>query len=151
MAFHALRSMNPFAGAVIMRPATFLVIAVAASACASSALSEPRTAKAETRLQELLGDKVAGAPVNCLPTRNNGMVAVDDNTILFRVGRNTFYRNDPPGGCPGIGRGTKALVTRTPSSALCSGDIATVVDVPGKTTVGHCTLGDFVPYRSAQR
>ena len=41
-----------------MRPATLLLITVAASACASSAVSEPRTAKAEMRLQELLGDKV---------------------------------------------------------------------------------------------
>jgi hypothetical protein len=138
-------------GAVIMRPATLLLITIAASACASSAVSEPRTAKAETRLHELLGDKVAGTPVSCLPTRNGSMVAIDDNTILFRVGRKTFYRNDPPGGCPGIGRGSYALVTDSIGTGLCSGQIARVVDVPGKVTVGHCTLGDFVPYRTAQR
>jgi len=134
-----------------MRPATLLIIGAAASACASSAVSEPRTTKAETRLQELLGDKVAGTPVSCLPTRNNGMVAIDDNTILFRVGRNTFYRNDPPGGCPGIGRGSFTLVTDSIGTGLCRGQIARVVDVPAKVTVGHCTLGEFIPYRSAQR
>lgn len=134
-----------------MRPATLLLITVAASACASSAVSEPRTAKAEMRLQELLGDKIAGAPVNCLPTRDSGMVAIDDNTMLFRVGRNTFYRNDPPGGCPGIGRGSYALVTDSFGSGLCSGQIARVVDVPAAVTIGHCTLGEFVPYRTARR
>ena len=134
-----------------MRPLAFIVIAAAAATCASSAISEPRTAKAQTRLQELLGDKTAGTPVDCLPTHNDDMVVIDDNTILFRVGRNSFYRNDPPGGCPPLGRGSFALVTRTPSSALCRGDIATVVDVPAKTTVGSCTLGEFVPYRRVQR
>ena len=81
-----------------MRPAAFLLVAAASAACASSALSEPRAAKAEVKLELSLHGKVAGAPVSCLPSNRTGdMMIVDDNTILFREGRNRVYRNDPPG------------------------------------------------------
>ena len=134
-----------------MRPAAFLIIAVAASACAASAAPEPRTAKAQTKLTHELAGKVAGAPVSCLPSyRSQDMVVVDDNTILFRNGR-TVYRNDPPGGCSPLGSGNYTLVTKSiGGNGLCRGDIATVVDLTSRFTVGSCSFGDFIPYTPAK-
>lgn len=135
-----------------MRPAALLIIAAASSACAASAVGEPRTAMAETALTRALAGKVAGPPVKCLPPlRANDMTIIDDNTILFRQGRNLVYRNDPPGGCSPLSRGRFALVTRTIGSGLCRGDIAQVVDLTTGMSAGACSLGEFVPYRTAQR
>jgi len=134
-----------------MRAAALLLITIAASACASSAVSEPRTAKAETRLATALAGKVAGAPVKCLPSyRTNDMTIIDDDTILFREGRNLVYRNDPPGGCSPMGNAGYTLVTRTITGQMCRGDIVRVVDLTSKITAGSCSLGEFIPYRAAR-
>lgn len=135
----------------MMRPAALLIIIAASSACAASAATEPRTAKAETRLSRELAGKVAGTPVSCLPSfRSQDMVVIDDNTILFRNG-STVYRNDPPGGCSPLGRGNYTLVTKTSGSSLCRGDIGSVVDLTARFTAGSCVFGDFIPYRAASR
>jgi hypothetical protein len=134
-----------------MRPAAFVIIAAAAATCASSAISEPRTPKSEAALAKALAGKVAGAPVHCLPPqRTNGMTIIDDNTILFTRSSSLVYRNDPPGGCSPLSQGRFALVTKTPGSGLCRGDIAQVVDTVSGFPAGACTLGDFVPYRSVK-
>lgn len=133
-----------------MRPATVLILTAAASACASSTVSEPRTARAETELQTALAGKVAGAPVKCLPSfRTNDMSIIDDNTILFRDGRNRVYRNDPPGGCSPMGGAGYTLVTRSITGQMCRGDIVRVVDLSSKITAGSCSLGDFIPHETA--
>jgi hypothetical protein len=135
-----------------MRPAILLIIGAAASACAASAFSEPRTVKAETELSRALAGKVAGPPVRCLPpSRTSGMTVIDDNTILFRRNSKLIYRNDPPGGCHPLSRGRFALVTKTIGSGLCRGDIAQVVDPTTGIPAGACALGDFVPYRTVER
>jgi hypothetical protein len=143
--------MCPLEGAVIMRPLAFVIISAAAATCASSAISEPRTPKAEVALAKALAGKVAGAPVHCLPPqRTSGMTIIDDNTILFRRSSKLVYRNDPPGGCHPLSQGRFALVTRTTGSSLCRGDIAQVVDTVSRIPAGSCVLGDFVPYRTLQ-
>jgi hypothetical protein len=131
-----------------MRVAAILLITAAASACAGSAVSEPRTPRAEIELQKELVGKVAGAPVKCLPSyRSNDMTIIDDNTILFRDGRNRVYRNDPLGGCSPMGNGGYTLVTRSLSGQMCRGDIVQVVDLRSRMTAGSCSLSDFVPYQ----
>jgi hypothetical protein len=47
-----------------------------------------------------------------------------------------------------VSRGN-ALVTRTTETRLCRGDIAQVVDVASRTTLGSCSFGDFTPYTRA--
>jgi hypothetical protein len=131
-----------------MRPAAFLFLTVAASACAASAMTEPRTPKAERTLQRELAGKVAGAPVSCLPPfRTGDMTVVDDNTVLFKGGHNRVYRNDPPGGCSPMSWGGYTLVTRSNSAQMCRGDIVQVVDVGSGQIAGSCALGDFIPYQ----
>jgi hypothetical protein len=80
------------------------------------------------------------------------MVVIDDNTILFRVGNSTVYRNDPPGGCSPLGAGYYFLLTEAiGNNSMCRGTIARVVDRTSRMTVGSCVLGDFVRYKTASR
>jgi hypothetical protein len=134
----------------VLRPATLLLVTAAVSACAASAVSEPRTARAESKLARELAGKVAGPPVKCLPSiRTSDMTIVDDNTILFRDGRNRVYRNDPPGGCSPMGGAGYTLVTRSITGQMCRGDFVQVVDLRSRITAGACSLGEFSPYQTA--
>jgi hypothetical protein len=132
-----------------MRGLSIALIASALAACTTA--PEPmmtRSAEAEAHLDKLLAGKTAGVPVNCLSTfRSGNMVVIDDNTVVFRDSPRRVYRNDFRGGsCNRLGTGSYALVTKSSSTSLCSGDIAQVVDVTSGFTVGSCVLGDFVPY-----
>lgn len=129
-----------------------VLLAAACSACASSDVSGPRTARAETELANALAGKVAGPPVDCLPSfRTSDMTIIDDNTILFRDGRKRVYRNDPPGGCSPMGGAGYALLTRSLAGEMCRGDIVRIVDLSSRMTAGSCSLGDFIPYQAAAK
>jgi hypothetical protein len=131
-----------------MRGLTIALLASATlSACTTAPEPRMRSAEAEAQLTKMLAGKVAGAPLNCLPSlRADNMTVIDDNTVLFRDGR-TVYRNDFNGlGCNRLGNGY-TLVTRTTGSSLCSGDIAQVVDLASGMQIGGCAFGEFVPYR----
>jgi len=133
-----------------MRGVSVLLFSAALGAC-STAPQPGRSAKAEAHLQKLLAGKVAGPAVSCLPNyRSEDMVAIDDNTILFREGNRRIWRNDLNGGtCNGVASGSYALVTnRFGGLGLCRGDIGPVVDLRSGMTVGSCAMGDFVPYAS---
>ena len=135
-----------------MRGLTIALIASALAACTTAPEPMSRSAEAEAHLSKLLAGKTAGRPVNCLSTfRSGNMVVIDDNTVVFRDSARRVYRNDFNGGtCNRLGTGSYALVTKSTSTSLCSGDIAQVVDVANGFTVGSCVLGDFVPYEGAR-
>lgn len=129
-----------------------LLAAGAALAGCSTAPQPTRTAAAEAHFQKLVGGKVAGTAVSCIPRlRANNMVVIDDSLIAFRDGSRRVYVNDFRGGrCSRLGSGFYALVTRSfGSSGLCSGDIAEVVDTNSGVSFGNCVLGDFIPYTRA--
>jgi hypothetical protein len=129
-----------------MRSMSLLLLTAALGACAAG--PQPgRTAEAQAKLDSLLAGKVASQPISCLPHYSaKDMTVIDDGTIVFKNGR-TVYRNDFQGGaCSNLGRGHYALVTSTPGSGLCRGDIADVRDLSAGISVGSCVLGDFVPY-----
>jgi hypothetical protein len=130
-----------------------LVTATLAGCAASTVQQGQRSLRAQQTLDRYLGGKVAGAPQSCLPRyRSEDMIVVDDNTILFREGSNRVWRNNPAGGCSGLGRPGTALVTRSfGGTGLCRGEIATVVDTASGFTVGSCSLGDFVPFTGPSR
>lgn len=134
-----------------MRQLLLLPLLLSAAACAASAEDQPRTLKAQQELDRYLVGKTAGSPQSCLPTyRRDNMITVDDRTILFRDGANRVYRNDPPGGCPGLDRPGISMVTRTPTGQLCRGDIVQLVDLTTGFSSGSCSFGDFVPYTAAR-
>jgi hypothetical protein len=136
-----------------MRHLLLLPLLATVAACAASAGDEPRSAKAQQELDRYLGGKVAGTPQSCLPTfRRDDMVAVDNNTVLFRDGANRYWRNDPVGGCHGLGQPGVAMVTKTfGGGQLCRGDIVTMTDLSAGVVVGSCSLSDFVPYTGPAR
>lgn len=120
------------------------------SGCAATANSPYAQAKAaaySVELDKALVGKVAGKPQSCIDVRGPYTTQqIGDRTILYTVSRKLVYRNDPQGGCSGLGR-DRALVTRLYSSQLCRGDIVTPTDLTTGFSGGACPLGDFVPYR----
>jgi hypothetical protein len=116
-------------------------------ACQTASIPPQRNAQAQETYDSMLAGKVAGQPTRCLPLfRTHDMVAIDENTILYRDGR-TVYVNHTLGSCYGLGRFNNALVTKTLGSSLCHGDIARVVDPTTGVNAGSCAIGDFVPYK----
>lgn len=115
------------------------------------ALDMPRSPRAAQDLAARLAGRIVDRPQSCLPTRRAGdMHVVDDYTILYRDGA-TVWRNDPPGGCNGLGRGGSAMVSRLIGPQLCRGDIVSIVDTASGFNSGSCVLGDFVPFRRPPR
>jgi hypothetical protein len=131
-----------------MRSISLLLIGAAIVGCTTGAAEQPiRTAAKPQQYDQLLAGKVAGPPVSCLPTlRQDDMVVIDDRTVAFRQGSSRTYVNHMQGGCSNLGGGY-ALVTRSfGGGQLCRGDIAQVVDLSSRMTVGSCVFGEFIPY-----
>jgi hypothetical protein len=132
----------------MMKKLILLAIIGAAAGCTAN---EPvqMSADDESRLNaELAGYEQAGPPVSCVSSRDiRGNRSAGEAAIIFQgATRNTLYVNRPAAGCPELGNG-RALVTRTTTSQLCRGDIATVFDTASSMQYGGCGLGDFTPYR----
>lgn len=117
--------------------------------CATQPPSPSQIAESQAELQKLIGGKVAGSPITCLPHyRADDMVRIDDSTIAFRQG-STVFVNHLNGECSNLKNSFYALVTKGNGMGLCNGDIAQVRDVSHGTIVGACALGDFIPYKPA--
>ena len=128
---------------------TILTAAAAAGLAACSTATEPpvRTAEDQARFLKLIEGRVAGAPISCLPSWNaNDMRVIDDQTIVFGERSNRVYVANLQSPCDNVGQPGYALVTRSPGSGMCSGDIATVVQTTSGITAGSCVIGTFTPY-----
>jgi len=131
----------------------FLALAVLGGCAGEPSPSEQaagarREAAASAELADALKGKVPGEPVSCINLRDiRSTKTIGDRTLLYEMSSKLVYRNDPAGGCPASAPG-RTLVTRTPSTQLCRGDIVRVVDLTAGFDVGSCGLGDFTPYRS---
>lgn len=128
------------------------LLLAAAAAIASCATPEPpaqRSAQMQQTYERLLAGKTAGPAQACLPLhRTNDMTVIDEQTLVFRDGRTTWV-NTMNGACSSLDRAGNAIVNRTFGAQLCSGEIARVVNTSTGMTVGSCSYGDFVPYRTA--
>lgn len=123
------------------------------AACANPDTPEARAAaiEREAEVAEELAEKlrglVPGEPVSCIQTTQvRSSDVIGERVLLYKVSSNLIYRNDPAGGCPGLDDST-ALVTRTTSTQLCSGEIATVADLRAGFSTGSCVFSEWVPYR----
>lgn len=130
-----------------------LAIAALGLLAGTAALATERGAErsarmdAEARLDKALRNyEQAGPALSCVNQRDLGSNKSIGDAILFSGTRGRAYVNRPAGGCPNMNFG-RALVTRTYSSQLCRGDIATVVDPVSGVSYGGCGLGEFVPYK----
>lgn len=120
-----------------------------AGACAptprEAAQIQAREATEQEGLANALAGRVAGKPVDCVNQFQSRGVKAFGATILYTAGNGVIYRNETSGGCGNLGR--DVLVTRTPSTSLCRGDIAQTVDLVARFPTGSCSFGEFVPYR----
>jgi hypothetical protein len=118
------------------------------ASCSTGPPAPTRTAQNQHAYEQLLAGKVAEAPISCLPHyRDDDMRVIDDYTIAYRDGSNRTYVTHMLGGCNNLAAGHYALVTKKYGTAdTCRGDIAEVVDVLNRMTVGSCVFGDFTPY-----
>ena len=130
-----------------------LIFPLGLALLAGCAMNDP----AETRMAEsdraslaaaLEGYEQAGPAVSCVNQRDlQGNRSAGEGAIVFQGRTNgMLWVNRPAGGCPSLNWG-RTLVTRTPSTQLCRGDIANVVDLGSGGQYGGCGLGDFTPYR----
>lgn len=130
---------------LILIPALALLCGTALTA--GSGWREKYAAKEQARLDKALAGKIAGKPQSCIRLRDaQGTESYGETTLLFRASRNLVYRTETRGSCSGIGNG-KALISRTWSGELCRGDMASAADLSAGFETGHCSMGDFVPYR----
>ena len=104
--------------------------------------------QAEGRLAAELEAHVADGPaVSCVRTADlQGNRTVGGDAIIFTGAGGRLWVNRTRGSCPSLEFG-RALRFRTPSTQLCSGDIATVFEPTSGIEYGGCALGEFTPYR----
>lgn len=118
--------------------------------CATNDPADTRAAEADraSLAAALEGFEQSGPPVSCVSQRNlRGNRSAGESAIVFQgQSAGTLWVNRPAGGCPSLDMG-RTLVTRAPSTQLCRGDIASVVDLVSGTQYGGCGLGEFTPYR----
>lgn len=116
---------------------------------AETARAADRAAGEQAKLEHRLAGLVPGKPQACIDQfqTRDAQVSSYGNTILYSLGRNIAYRSDTAGGCSDLGSaGHNILVTKTFSSQLCQGDIATTVDSTSHFQSGSCGFGPFVRY-----
>lgn len=121
-----------------------------ATACTPTARDMDRQADAQAGARSALDEELVGLvpdrPQACVQTRllQGGLAAYGD-TLVYRVNAREKYVNRTSGGCEQVANDSY-LVTRTPSTQLCRGDIATAVSRTSNVFSGSCGLGDFVRY-----
>ena len=104
----------------------------------------------EAKLQAMIAGRTAGPERSCIPERpDTRSVTIDGVGLVYDVGP-TRYVTRFEGGCSQLDWRT-IVVTRTPTSQLCRGDIADIVtrDSP-PIPISSCVFGPFTPYRRAK-
>ena len=132
-----------------MRHIALILAGAGLTACSTAPQPVMRSADKQAEYAKLIEGKVAGPVTNCLPSYNaNDMRVIDDNTIVFRQNASRVYVANMQGGCPYLGRGGYAMVTRqVGGSGLCRGDIAQVVDTGSGMSVASCVFDGFTPFK----
>ena len=121
-----------------------LGILFALGAGAAVADARPRLT-GEAQLADMLKDRVAGKPVDCieLPMATSSTV-IDKTAIVYQVG-GTYYVQRPRSGAESLDS-DDVLVTRLHSSELCSIDTVELHDRTGGFWRGFVSLDKFIPY-----
>ena len=130
-----------------MRYFILLASACLAAGCTNDDPIETAGSDEAKLAAQLAGYAPSGPPVTCVNMRDlDGNRSAGEAAIVFDGRGGRKWVNRPAGGCPSLEFG-RALRTRTSTSQLCRGDIATVFDPVARIEYGACGLGDFEPYR----
>ncbi len=128
----------------------FAGLALVAGAAPTLAQND-RAARAAAELAEALEGRTAGEPVKCLNLRDIRSTKIIDRTaIIYEMPGDVLYVNKPEGGASSLDK-WDVLVTDTHSSQLCSVDIVRLYDSSSRISSGFVNLGEFVPYRKAEK
>lgn len=131
----------PFAAALLLGTA-----GASAQTPDAAAARTPDGTPLTAKVAKALAGRTAGKPESCISLRDaRSSRIVDETAIIYEIDRKRWMVNFPAGGCASL-RPERALVTVTPGTQLCRGDIARVIDPPTPIEYGSCGLGDFVPY-----
>jgi hypothetical protein len=123
-----------------------LLAATCATGCMTGGPSTTRAAESSAALGKALAGRKPGAPTSCINLHDiRSSRIIDETAIIYEVSSRRWYVNRPPGGCSGLKPG-RTIVSRTPSTSLCSGDIIRIIDPPSPVEYGACGLGQFTPY-----
>jgi hypothetical protein len=124
----------------------FFLAATSALAALPAVAADRTSAKGEADLVKLLGDRVAGKPVNCISLRNSRSSHVIDGTALVYEGvGGTLYVNRPASGADSLRR-DDILLTKTFSDQLCNLDTVQLISQGSHFEHGFVSLAQFVPY-----
>ena len=124
-----------------------LIPLIAASLVATGAtVVQARERDPEAQLARALEGRVAGEPVNCIDLHRIRSSRVIEHTAILYDAGSVIYVNRPRNGADQLNR-FDTLVTRTPSTQLCSVDVVHTVDLSSNTFTGSVFLDEFVPYR----
>ncbi len=114
------------------------------AAAIGTAEARPRES-GQQQLDRLLEGRVAGEPVNCIPSFSNDQVRIIDRTALVYGSGRTIYVNRPRN--PGNLDSDDILVSRRFGSQVCSLDLVRLHDRSTRSYSGFVNLEQFVPYR----
>jgi hypothetical protein len=127
-----------------MRKLAFLLLGTAMIAALPVQAETRRGGEAE--LARVLEGRVAGEPVDCIDLhRVRSSRVIEDTAIVYDAG-GTLYVNRPRNGAEELNR-FDAMLTRLPTTRLCSVDTVTMFDTTSRMMTGIVFLGEFVPYR----
>lgn len=133
-------------------PITFALLPL--SGCGADVAADPvQTARAQTRLDQLLAGKEPGRRLTCLPRQDaERQTNIDERTIVFQpsAGHSRAYRSDLSPPCPGLDRNS-TIIRRSTSTSICAGEIFEVRDSGTQIPRGSCTFGEFTEYRRPKR
>ncbi len=116
---------------------------------AAVAHAKPRLT-GEAELADMLKDRIAGKPVDCinLPMVSSSTV-IDKTAIVYQSG-GTYYVQRPSNGAESLDS-DDVLVTRLTTSELCSIDTVQLHDRSSGFWRGFVSLGKFIPYTRAPK
>jgi len=84
-----------------------------------------------------------GEKSNCVNMASTSITAVDEHTLLFRVGPGDFYVNETSGRCNDADSPFTRIEVTLYGSQLCKGEIVKLVDQNSGMFKGACALGVF--------
>ena len=127
-----------------MRKLAFLLLGTAMIVAAPASADSRGGGEAE--LARVLEGRVAGEPVDCIDLhRVRSSRVIEDTAIVYDAG-GVVYVNRPRNGAEELNR-FDAMLTRLPTTRLCSVDTVTMFDTTSRMMTGIVFLGEFVPYR----
>lgn len=120
-------------------------------ALVTAALAGPAATVPADYPKSILGDRVAGAPVDCIDLLDTDAIHIGSGGTVYelRTGK-IFYYNRPTVGVGFLHEGVVLLIDRA-YPRLCSGQLVRIVNLNSHLPLAAVTLGAFVPYRRADK